>query len=124
LHRTATALAALPVQAIITVGTAIEPGAIESAPNVAIHGYLPHAVLLPDCALVVTHAGFGTVMAVLAHGVPLLCLPMGRDQHLNAERVAACGAGIVLPAEAGVEEIRHAMQALLTKPDHQLPHGA
>ena len=120
LRRTATALAALPVQAIITVGTAIEPGAIESAPNVAVHGYLPHAALLPDCALVVTHAGFGTVMAVLAHGVPLLCLPMGRDQHYNAERVAACGAGIVLPADAGVEEIRHALQELLTKPDYQV----
>jgi MGT family glycosyltransferase len=120
LRRTATALAMLPVQAIITVGTAIEPGSIESAPNVAIHGYLPHAALLPDCALVVTHAGFGTVMAVLAHGVPLLCLPMGRDQHYNAERVAACGAGLVLPADTGVEEIRHAMQELLTKPDYQV----
>ena len=120
LRRTATALAVLPVQAIITVGTAIEPGAIESAPNVAIHGYLPHAVLLPNCTLVVTHAGFGTVMTVLAHGVPLLCLPMGRDQHHNAERVAACGAGMVLPADAGVEEIRHAMQELLTKPDYQV----
>lgn len=120
LRRTATALAALPVQAIVTVGTAIDPGTIEPAPNVAIHRYLPHAALLPDCALVVTHAGFGTVMAVLAHGVPLLCLPMGRDQHHNAERVAACGAGIVLPADAGVEEIRHAMQELLTKPDYQV----
>jgi UDP:flavonoid glycosyltransferase YjiC (YdhE family) len=120
LRRTATALAMLPIQAIITVGTAIEPGSIESAPNVAIHGYLPHAALLPDCALVVTHAGFGTVTAVLAHGVPLLCLPMGRDQHHNAKRVAACGAGLVLPADAGVEEIRHAMQELLTKPDYQV----
>jgi MGT family glycosyltransferase len=86
LRRVATALAALPVQAIMTVGAAIAPGAIAPAPNVAMHRYLPHAALLPDCALVVTHAGFGTVMAVLAHGVPLLCLPMGRDQHENAAR--------------------------------------
>jgi MGT family glycosyltransferase len=120
LRRAATALATLPVQAIITVGAAIEPDAIEPAPNVAIHRYLPHAALLPDCAVVVTHAGFGTVMAVLAHGVPLLCLPMGRDQHENAARVAACGVGLVLPADARAEEIRHAMQELLTKPDYQI----
>jgi MGT family glycosyltransferase len=120
LRRTGTALATLPVQAIITVGAVIEPSAIESAPNVAIHRYLPHAALLPDCAVVVTHAGFGTVMAVLAHGVPLLCLPMGRDQHENAARVAARGAGLVLSADAGVEEIRHAMQELLIKPDYQV----
>jgi MGT family glycosyltransferase len=119
LRRVATALAALPVQAIITVGAAIDPAAIAPAPNVAMHRYLPHAALLPGCALVVTHAGFGTVMAVLAHGVPLLCLPMGRDQHDNAARVAACGAGMVLPADAGVDEMRHAMQELLTKPDYQ-----
>jgi MGT family glycosyltransferase len=119
LRRTATALAALPVQAIMTVGTVIDLGAIAPAPNVAIHRYLPHAALLPDCALVVTHVGFGTVMTVLAHGVPLLCLPMGRDQHENAARVAACGAGMVLPADAGVEEMRHAMQELLTQPAYQ-----
>jgi hypothetical protein len=65
----------LTVQAIMTVGTVIDPGAIAPAPNVAMHRYLPHVALLPDCALVVTHAGFGTVMAVLAHGVPLLCKP-------------------------------------------------
>ena len=119
LRRVATALAALPVQAIMTVGTVIDPGAIESAPNVAMHRYLPHAALLPDCALVVTHAGFGTVMAVLAYGVPLLCLPMGRDQHENAARVAACGAGMVLSAGASVEEMRHAMHELLTQPAYQ-----
>ena len=120
LRRAATALAALPVQAIITVGATIEPDTIEPGPNVAIHRYLPHAALLPDCAVVVTHAGFGTVMAVLAHGVPLLCLPMGRDQHDNAARVADCGAGLVLSADAGVEEIRRAIQELLTKPDYQV----
>jgi MGT family glycosyltransferase len=119
LRRVATALAALPVQAIMTVGTVIDPGAIEPAPNVALHRYLPHTTLLPDCALVVTHAGFGTVMAVLAHGVPLLCLPMGRDQHENAARVAACGAGMVLSASASVEEMRHAMHELLTQPDYR-----
>jgi MGT family glycosyltransferase len=120
LRRAATALAALPVQALLTVGATINPNTIEPGPNVAIHRYLPHAALLPDCALVVTHAGLGTVLAALAHGVPLLCLPMGRDQHDNAARVAACDAGLVLSADAGVEEIRRAIHELLTTPDYQI----
>lgn len=123
LRHTAAALATLPVQAIITVGAAIDPGAITPASNVALHRYISHSALLPDCALVVTHAGMGTVMAALAHGVPLLCLPMGRDQHDNAALVAACGAGIVLPADAKVEEIRHAIQEMLAGPDYRVAAG-
>jgi MGT family glycosyltransferase len=120
LRRVTAALGALSVQAILTVGATIAPSTIAPAPNVAIHGYLSHAAVLPYCALVVTHAGLGTVMAALAYGVPLLCLPMGRDQHDNAARVVACGAGLVLPADARVEEIGHAIQELLTKPDYQV----
>jgi len=44
---------------------------------------------------------------------------MGRDQHENAARVAACGVGMVLSAGAGVEEMRHAMHELLTQPAYQ-----
>ena len=45
--------------------------------------------MFPDAAAVVTHAGHGTIMRALAHGIPLLCLPMGRDQDDNAARVFA-----------------------------------
>jgi UDP:flavonoid glycosyltransferase YjiC (YdhE family) len=120
LRRVSAALSTLPVQATITVGPAVDPGIIDPAPNVAIQRYVPHADLLPNCALVVTHAGMGTVMASLAHGVPLLCMPMGREQHDNAARVAACGAGVVLAADAGVEEIRNAIREMIATPDYQV----
>ena len=119
LLRVAAALAGLPVQAVITTGLAVDPAAIDAAPNVALHRYIPHRALLPDCALVVTHAGLGAVMASLAHGVPLVCMPMGREQHDNAARVAACGAGTVLAADAAVTEIRHTIQAMLGAPDYR-----
>src|SRR5262245_14457622 len=105
LRRIATALATLPVEAIITTGPTVDVDAIDPARNVAVVRYIAHRTLLPDCALVITHAGLGAVMTALAHGVPLLCMPMGRDQHDNAARVAACGAGCVLPLEAGVGQI-------------------
>ncbi|MEX2205123.1 MAG: glycosyltransferase [Myxococcota bacterium] len=117
LCRVAAALAGLTVQAVITVGPAVDPSAIDPAPNVAVHRYIPHRAVLPDCALVVTHAGLGAVMASLAHGIPLLCMPMGREQHDNAARVAACGAGRVLGADAGVDEIRRTIREILRSPD-------
>lgn len=119
LRRVGAALAGLNVQAVITVGPAVDPGAIDPAPNIAVHRYLPHRAVLPDCALVVTHAGLGAVMASLAHGVPLLCMPMGREQHDNAARVAACGAGRVLGADAGVDEIRRTIREMLAVPDYR-----
>jgi len=70
--------------------------------------------------LVITHAGLGAVMTALAHGVPLLCMPMGRDQHDNAARVAACGAGCVLPLEAGVGQISETIAEMLAAPEYRI----
>jgi UDP:flavonoid glycosyltransferase YjiC (YdhE family) len=119
LRRIAAALALLPLEAIITVGPAVDVGAIASAQNVAVVRYLAHRAVLPDCALVITHAGLGTVMTALVHGVPLLCLPMGREQHDNAARVVACGTGCVLTPEADVGAISHTIRTMLATPEYR-----
>jgi UDP:flavonoid glycosyltransferase YjiC (YdhE family) len=119
LRRIAAALALLPLEAIITVGPAVDVREIAPARNVAVVHSIAHRTVLPDCALVITHAGLGTVMAALAHGVPLLCLPMGREQHDNAARVAACDAGLVLTPEAGVGEISQTIRAMLAAPEYR-----
>jgi UDP:flavonoid glycosyltransferase YjiC (YdhE family) len=62
---------------------------------------------------VITHAGLGTTMAALGHGVPLLCTPLGRDQFFNAERVQALGAGRMLMANADSDAIAHAATDVL-----------
>jgi len=62
---------------------------------------------------VITHAGLGTVMTALAHGVPLLCVPLGRDQFFNAARVEALGAGRTIGADADADTIGQAIRALL-----------
>jgi UDP:flavonoid glycosyltransferase YjiC (YdhE family) len=54
---------------------------------------------------VITHAGAGTTMAALGHGVPLLCLPLGRDQLFNAERIWDLGAGRMLTPDADSDAI-------------------
>jgi UDP:flavonoid glycosyltransferase YjiC (YdhE family) len=79
-------------------------------------GDADHDALLPECAAVVTHGGLGTTLRALAHGVPLLMLPLGRDQPANAMRVAELGAGIALDAGATAEQIRAGVAQLVTQP--------
>lgn len=87
------ALGTLSVRGLVTTGLAVDPGAFDPPHNVEVVSHRPHSEVLPAASLVVTHAGHGTVMAALTHGVPLVCVPMGRDQHDNAARVVAVGAG-------------------------------
>ena len=51
-------------------------------------------------AAFVTHAGHGSTLRPLMAGVPLLCLPMGRDQNDNAMRAAHRGAALNLSPDA------------------------
>jgi UDP:flavonoid glycosyltransferase YjiC (YdhE family) len=76
-------------------------------------------MVLPHADAVVTHAGLGTVLAALTNGVPLLCLPMGRDQGANSEHVEAWGAGRAISPDATVEEIRVALAELLDSPKYR-----
>jgi UDP:flavonoid glycosyltransferase YjiC (YdhE family) len=48
----------------------------------------------------VCHAGHGTTIMALCHGVPLICIPgIGRDQIPIADRVAELGLGVALPQD-------------------------
>jgi MGT family glycosyltransferase len=114
LQRLADALGELPIRVIITTGPAVDPASVRAAANTRVARYVPHDRLLPHAALVVTHAGLGTVMSALSHGVPLLCLPMGRDQFFNAERVIALNAGRVLDANADATQVRDTVMQLLS----------
>jgi UDP:flavonoid glycosyltransferase YjiC (YdhE family) len=69
---------------------------------------VPHAAVLPGAELVVTHAGMGTLMAAFSAGVPVVCLPLGRDQAGNAGRVEELGLGRTVRRDATQTEIREA----------------
>ena len=119
LARTIAALRALPVQALVTSGPAINTTALPPARNVAVRRWLPHAALLPRTALVVTQGGHSTVVKALAYGVPLLCIPLGRDQRFIAERVEAVGAGLALPPDAGPDALATAITSLMRDPSYR-----
>ena len=88
-------VADLDVRVVVTVGPDGNPEAFGSIPdNVSVYRYVQ---LLPRCSLVVSHAGSGTFLASLDHGLPQLCLPQAADQFLNAQQCAAAGAGLRIP---------------------------
>jgi MGT family glycosyltransferase len=123
LRRTFAALDGIDAFAVCTLGHAFSRDRMPMSPNVLIYDWLPHEAILPHVAAVVTHAGHSTVMAALAHGVPLVCMPMGRDQDTNAERVGALGAGVTLPTSAAPAEISAAINNVLAKPSYRNAAG-
>ena len=76
----------------------------------------PHAQVLEQAAAVVTHAGHGTVIKALAHGVPVVALPIGRDQPDVAARLVASGAGLRLRPGSPPRRIAAAVERVLGEP--------
>ena len=92
-------LGGMEVRALVTTGPAIDPGGFDPPANVAVRSFVPHADVIPQSDLVITHAGHGTVIRSLAAGSPLLCIPLGRDQFDVAARVVWRGAGVKASAK-------------------------
>jgi MGT family glycosyltransferase len=116
LHRTLTALGELPVRGLVTLGPALASAQFQAPANVALTPFVPHALILPQVAAIVSQCGHGTVMKALAHGVPLVCLPLVGDQPDIAARVVHAGAGVRLPRDASSMAIRTAIQRVMTVP--------
>jgi sterol 3beta-glucosyltransferase len=55
---------------------------------------LPHSWLLPFCAGIIHHGGFGTTSAGLRAGVPHLVIPSIADQFYWGQRVRQLGVGL------------------------------
>jgi MGT family glycosyltransferase len=105
-QRVLDAVGELPVRALLTAGPALEIGQLRIPANTRTVAFIPHRTVLPHTALVVTHAGWQTINAALADGVPLVCVPDGRDQPDNAARVVACGAGVRVRRNTSPQKLR------------------
>ena len=111
-------VARLDVDVLVTVGPQADPALLGPVPpNVRVERYVPQTVVLPDCAVVASHAGSGTFLASLGLGIPQLCLPQAADQFINSGQGAAAGAALTLaPSEASADAITDAVGRLLHEP--------
>lgn len=113
LRRVVDALSSLPVRAVVTLGQMLDGSEVTSTENVAVVPSAPHGPILRQAALTITHGGHGTVMKSLAAGVPMVCIPMGRDQNDTAARLVHHGAGVRLSTRASAERIAKAVTEVL-----------
>jgi MGT family glycosyltransferase len=119
LQRAADALGQAQVRGLVTTGPAVDPAVISPPPDVTVTRWVRHADVLPHCSAVITHGGHGTVMKALIAGVPLIVVPLGRDQPDNAGRVVYVGAGIRLRKNASADALRAAISRVIDDPRYR-----
>ena len=119
MRRILAALEGLPVRALVTLGPTLAGTTFDAPENVRLEAFVPHGAVLPHVAALVTQCGLSTTVKALAHGVPLVCIPLIADQPENAVRVVARGAGVRLSREASPEEIRAAIQRVVGEPRYR-----
>jgi UDP:flavonoid glycosyltransferase YjiC (YdhE family) len=105
----------LPVNLVVTTGPDLDPELIGPLPgSVRTAPFLPQAAVLPLCTAVVSHAGAGTMLGALCHGLPQLCLPQGTDQPSNTAALLPTGAALALQPDATTADaVAAAMTRLL-----------
>jgi UDP:flavonoid glycosyltransferase YjiC (YdhE family) len=115
------ALRSLSVDLVVTTGPGVDPASLGPQPrHVTVRQFVPQEQVLRHADLMVSHAGAGTMLGALCHGLPQLCLPHGADQPWNAEAVARARVGIVVPEEECTpESVRAGVVTLLSSPSYR-----
>jgi len=89
-------LAGEPVRVLATTNRPFS-GRIEVPANAHLVEWISYSRAMSGCALVICHAGHGTMARALASGSPVLAVPHSGDMAENAARVCWAGAGRRLP---------------------------
>jgi MGT family glycosyltransferase len=94
----AVALQALPSagMSVLATSAAHDPSAFRTPAHCRVVRFLAHDAALERAACVVCHGGMGITQKALSAGVPLVVVPIGRDQLETARRVEVAGAGVRL----------------------------
>ena len=111
-----------PGDVLVTTGSEMDPASLGPQPShVYVERFVPQAEILPHVAAVVSHAGSGSVLGALDHGLPMVLLPMGADQPWNGDRCATLGVARVLdPVAATPADIAAAVNEVIADPSYRL----
>lgn len=111
--RIASALEPLSLRVLVLTGPELAPDEVAFPGDAVVLDYVPHAAVLPHASLVIAHGGTGTLLAALRAGVPVVCMPLGRDQPANAAQLEELGLGVVVSRDAEPSAIRAAVSSAL-----------
>jgi MGT family glycosyltransferase len=114
LQKVLAALGRLDVRGLVTLGPTMVGRSFDVPDNVVVVESAPHGLVFPHTAVFVTHCGHGSVIRALAAGVPLVAVPMGRDQTDIAIRIVERGVG--LRARRRPRAIAAAVRRVLDEP--------
>jgi UDP:flavonoid glycosyltransferase YjiC (YdhE family) len=70
---------------------------VKVSANTRLVEWISYARTMPRCALVICHAGHGTMVRALASGAPVVTVPHAGDMAENAARADWAGVGVRLP---------------------------
>lgn len=116
-QRVVEALSTMPVRTLVTLGPALAPADLDLPANATAVPFVRHDDVLPRATAIVSHVGHGTLAAAVRNGVPIIAMPMGRDQHINAATVEALGIGRIVEQNAEPDAIAEAVTRLIADDD-------
>lgn len=87
----------LPIRVLATWNRRPLPGPVDVPSNTRLVEWVSYSKTMPSCALVICHAGHGTMARALACGCPVLAVPHRGDMAENAARADWAGVGVRLP---------------------------
>ena len=95
-----TAVNALPDEGLFVVATSaaheVDGLPADLGTGGRLERFVPHGPVVERAEVVVCHGGMGITQRALAHGVPVVVVPFGRDQLEVGRRVEHAGAGVRL----------------------------
>lgn len=90
-------LADAPVRVLATWNRRLPPRPLPVPANTRLVEWVSYARTMPECDVVVCHAGHGTLARALASGCAVVACPAVGDMNENAARLDWAGAGVRLP---------------------------
>ena len=114
LRATLRGLADEPVRVLATYNGRLPRRPLPVPANATVVEWLSYSRTMPHCAMVICHAGHGTLVRALTSGVPVLACPAVGDMSENAARLDWAGAGVRIPPRLlGPRSVRVAVERIL-----------
>ncbi|MDY6947830.1 MAG: glycosyltransferase, partial [Pseudomonadota bacterium] len=118
-HTIIAALAEIDCHCVLSISDQVPTAALGALPdNFEITRTASHLEILPRAALLICHAGMGSTLEAIYHGVPVLAVPASPYTEEVGYRAAQLGVGKLLPRDSlSVDSVRSSVQQMLLDPE-------